>query len=53
MRLPLLIGANVDPLWSPSDGPLRHTRTAERLGLDLVTIQDHPYQSPSTTPGYC
>jgi alkanesulfonate monooxygenase SsuD/methylene tetrahydromethanopterin reductase-like flavin-dependent oxidoreductase (luciferase family) len=45
MTLPLLFGANVDPLWSPADAPLRHTRAAERLGLDLVTIQDHPYQA--------
>jgi len=45
MTLPLLFGANVDPLWSPSDAPLRHARNAERLGLDLITIQDHPYQA--------
>ncbi|MHA6782059.1 LLM class flavin-dependent oxidoreductase [Pseudonocardia saturnea] len=45
MTLPLLFGANVDPLWDPVDAPLRHTLAAERLGLDLVTIQDHPYQA--------
>ena len=45
MTLPLLFGANVDPLWSPAETPLRHTLAAERLGLDLVTIQDHPYQA--------
>jgi alkanesulfonate monooxygenase SsuD/methylene tetrahydromethanopterin reductase-like flavin-dependent oxidoreductase (luciferase family) len=44
MTLPVLFGANVDPLWQPADLPVRHAATAERLGLDLVTIQDHPYQ---------
>lgn len=45
MTLPLLFGANVDPLWDPADAPLRHTLAAEQLGLDLVTVQDHPYQA--------
>lgn len=45
MTLPVLFGANVDPVWQPPDAPLRHARAAERLGLDLVTIQDHPYQA--------
>ena len=45
MTLPILFGANVDPIWQPVDGPVRQARAAEELGLDLVTIQDHPYQS--------
>jgi alkanesulfonate monooxygenase SsuD/methylene tetrahydromethanopterin reductase-like flavin-dependent oxidoreductase (luciferase family) len=45
MTLPVLFGANVDPLWQPADLPVRHAAAAERLGLDLVTIQDHPYQA--------
>jgi alkanesulfonate monooxygenase SsuD/methylene tetrahydromethanopterin reductase-like flavin-dependent oxidoreductase (luciferase family) len=45
MTLPVLFGANVDPLWQPADLPVRHALEAERLGLDLVTIQDHPYQA--------
>lgn len=45
MTLPLLFGANVDPLWHPVDAPLRHALAAERLGLDLLTVQDHPYQA--------
>ena len=45
MTLPVLFGANVDPVWQPTDAPVRHARAAERLGLDLVTIQDHPYQA--------
>ena len=45
MTLPVLFGANVDPLWQPNDLPVRHALGAERLGLDLVTIQDHPYQA--------
>jgi alkanesulfonate monooxygenase SsuD/methylene tetrahydromethanopterin reductase-like flavin-dependent oxidoreductase (luciferase family) len=44
MDLPVLFGANVDPTWEPVDGPERTALAAERLGLDLVTIQDHPYQ---------
>lgn len=45
MTLPVLLGANVDPVWDPLDDPTERTRAAERLGLDFVTIQDHPYQS--------
>ena len=45
MTLPVLFGANVDPIWQPHDAPLRAARAAERLGLDLITIQDHPYQA--------
>ena len=45
MTLPVLFGANVDPLWQPADLPVQHAAAAERLGLDLVTIQDHPYQA--------
>ena len=45
MTLPILFGANVDPVWQPVDAPVRQARAAEQLGLDLVTIQDHPYQS--------
>lgn len=45
MTLPVLFGANVDPLWQPADLPVQHAITVELLGLDLVTIQDHPYQA--------
>jgi alkanesulfonate monooxygenase SsuD/methylene tetrahydromethanopterin reductase-like flavin-dependent oxidoreductase (luciferase family) len=45
VTLPVLFGANVDPLWQPADLPVRHALSVERLGLDLVTIQDHPYQA--------
>ncbi|MFJ8114133.1 LLM class flavin-dependent oxidoreductase [Streptomyces sp. NPDC096132] len=44
MGLPVLFGANVDPVWGDGDQPLRRALQAEREGLDLVTIQDHPYQ---------
>ena len=40
MTLPVMFGANVDPVWHHAAEPLR-ARDAERLGLDLVTIQDH------------
>jgi len=44
MTLPILFGANVDPVWNPADGPVRRAQEAERLGLDMITIQDHLYQ---------
>lgn len=44
MTLPIIFGANVDPVWQEPGQPLRQARLAESLGLDLVTIQDHPYQ---------
>ena len=44
MSLPVLFGANVDPVWEDPGEPLRVTRQVERAGLDLVTVQDHPYQ---------
>ena len=44
MTLPIIFGANIDPLWNEPGEPLRLARFAESLGLDLVTIQDHPYQ---------
>ncbi len=44
MTLPIVFGANVDPVWHPAGAPLRLAQDAERLGLDLVTVQDHLYQ---------
>ncbi|MBP2055612.1 alkanesulfonate monooxygenase SsuD/methylene tetrahydromethanopterin reductase-like flavin-dependent oxidoreductase (luciferase family) [Streptomyces griseochromogenes] len=40
----MLFGVNVDPVWGDVDQPLRLTLLADRAGLDLVTVQDHPYQ---------
>jgi alkanesulfonate monooxygenase SsuD/methylene tetrahydromethanopterin reductase-like flavin-dependent oxidoreductase (luciferase family) len=45
MGLPILFGANVDPVWQAPRAPLVHALAAERLGLDVVTVQDHPYQA--------
>jgi len=44
MTLPVLFGANVDPTWADPQAPIRSSRLAEDAGLDLVTVQDHPYQ---------
>ena len=44
MTLPVVFGANMDPVWHPAAEPVRRARDAERLGLDLVTLQDHLYQ---------
>ncbi|MDQ0595993.1 alkanesulfonate monooxygenase SsuD/methylene tetrahydromethanopterin reductase-like flavin-dependent oxidoreductase (luciferase family) [Streptomyces canus] len=44
MSLPVLFGANVDPLVSPVGRSGDHALLIDELGLDLLTIQDHPYQ---------
>ncbi|MGW0948207.1 LLM class flavin-dependent oxidoreductase [Streptomyces sp. NPDC002623] len=44
MSLPVLFGANVDPVWEDPGQPLRIAQQVEKAGLDLVTVQDHPYQ---------
>src|SRR3712207_2596234 len=40
---PIEFGANVDPLAAAPDVALAITRIADRAGLELVAIQDHPY----------
>lgn len=40
----LEFGVSVVPLAEPPEFALRATRAAEEAGLDLVGIQDHPYQ---------
>ncbi|WAZ26718.1 LLM class flavin-dependent oxidoreductase [Streptomyces cinnabarinus] len=45
MALPVLFGANVDPLALPTGRSGDQARLIDDLGLDLLTIQDHPYQS--------
>ncbi len=40
----LLFGVFLPPLAARADDVLRMARLADELGLDLVTIQDHPYQ---------
>jgi len=40
----LEFGASVEPLADPPDWAARIARTADQAGLDLVGIQDHPYQ---------
>jgi alkanesulfonate monooxygenase SsuD/methylene tetrahydromethanopterin reductase-like flavin-dependent oxidoreductase (luciferase family) len=40
----LEFGASVEPLADPPDWPARIAKAADRSGLDLVGIQDHPYQ---------
>lgn len=40
----LEFGVSVVPLAHPPDHALRVTRAAEEAGLDLVGVQDHPYQ---------
>jgi alkanesulfonate monooxygenase SsuD/methylene tetrahydromethanopterin reductase-like flavin-dependent oxidoreductase (luciferase family) len=40
----LEFGASVEPLAAPQDWAARVAKAADRAGLDLVGIQDHPYQ---------
>ncbi len=40
----LEFGASVEPLAEPSGWAARMAQAADRAGLDLVGIQDHPYQ---------
>jgi alkanesulfonate monooxygenase SsuD/methylene tetrahydromethanopterin reductase-like flavin-dependent oxidoreductase (luciferase family) len=40
----LEFGVSVEPLADPLDWATRVTTAADRAGLDLVGIQDHPYQ---------
>jgi alkanesulfonate monooxygenase SsuD/methylene tetrahydromethanopterin reductase-like flavin-dependent oxidoreductase (luciferase family) len=41
---PLLFGSFVTPVPTESGGPVALAQLSEKLGLDLVTFQDHPYQ---------
>ncbi|MFG3266421.1 LLM class flavin-dependent oxidoreductase [Streptomyces bobili] len=45
MSLPVLFGANVDPLALPLGSSGDQALLIDGLGLDLLTIQDHPYQA--------
>jgi alkanesulfonate monooxygenase SsuD/methylene tetrahydromethanopterin reductase-like flavin-dependent oxidoreductase (luciferase family) len=38
-----LFGANIDPSAADPHEPFRRAHTAEAGGLDLITLQDHPY----------
>ena len=40
----LEFGVSVEPLAGPPDWAARVAKAADRAGLDLVGIQDHPYQ---------
>lgn len=40
----LEFGVSVEPLADPPDHAARVAKAADRAGLDLVGIQDHPYQ---------
>jgi alkanesulfonate monooxygenase SsuD/methylene tetrahydromethanopterin reductase-like flavin-dependent oxidoreductase (luciferase family) len=40
----LQFGTFLTPLNSDPQGPVRLAQLSERVGLDLVTFQDHPYQ---------
>ena len=40
----LEFGASVEPLADPPDWAARVATAADRAGLDLLGIQDHPYQ---------
>jgi alkanesulfonate monooxygenase SsuD/methylene tetrahydromethanopterin reductase-like flavin-dependent oxidoreductase (luciferase family) len=41
---PLVFGTFITPGNAPAQGPVQRAQLSERLGYDLVTFQDHPYQ---------
>ncbi|MFI9566144.1 LLM class flavin-dependent oxidoreductase [Streptomyces rishiriensis] len=45
MPLPVLFGANVEPNALPVGRSSEQALLIDRLGLDLLTVQDHPYQA--------
>jgi alkanesulfonate monooxygenase SsuD/methylene tetrahydromethanopterin reductase-like flavin-dependent oxidoreductase (luciferase family) len=44
-RLTPLFGANVDPATRDPQEPFRRAKVADEYGLDLITVQDHAYNS--------
>ncbi|CAM5352221.1 N5,N10-methylene tetrahydromethanopterin reductase [Streptomyces spiroverticillatus] len=42
--LPVQLGANVDPTWADPLRPILNAKRIEEAGLDIITVQDHPYQ---------
>ncbi len=44
MNRDLLFGANIDPTTDELQESFRRATIAETNGLDLLTVQDHPYQ---------
>ena len=44
MVTPLEFGISITPDWSKQDELLALARAADATGLDLIGIQDHPYQ---------
>jgi len=45
LRRPLAFGGNVDPTAADPAWPLRLARAIEAAGLELIGIQDHPYNA--------
>lgn len=41
----LWFGSFITPTAHPPQAPVELAQTSERAGLDLVSFQDHPYQS--------
>jgi alkanesulfonate monooxygenase SsuD/methylene tetrahydromethanopterin reductase-like flavin-dependent oxidoreductase (luciferase family) len=44
MATPVEFGISITPDWREKDDVIRLARLADDLGLDLIGIQDHPYQ---------
>jgi len=41
----ILFGANVDPLYADPLEPIRRAQWVEKMGYDILAIQDHPYNN--------
>jgi hypothetical protein len=48
-----VFGSFLTPSAEEPDRVVELARLTEQVGLDLVSVQDHPYQARSWTPGRC
>jgi len=49
----LTFGINIDPSTENLESALRRAQMADASSVDLVTIQDHPYNPDFLIPGRC
>jgi hypothetical protein len=49
----LVFGSFLTPSAEEPDRVVELARLTEQVGLDLVSVQDHPYQARSWTSGRC
>jgi alkanesulfonate monooxygenase SsuD/methylene tetrahydromethanopterin reductase-like flavin-dependent oxidoreductase (luciferase family) len=42
-RLPLLFGVNIDPAVGREEESFVRAQIADRHGIDMISVMDHPY----------